>query len=382
MTDEIRHIPLERGITKVALMRGDEELSRTLVVPMTMQLGRARLRMDGIGDVATPEEHRFKGYSRRVLEAAVSLMTAGDAVMTTLYGIPDFYPKYGFATLGPEPVVSPGSLQERTRIPDGLEMRAGEPGDLPALQRLYRAETVSAIGALVRDDDWWTWTVLEEALQPGANEVRVVHRDGVVVGYAWKASTCWWMKQWTNRQPNVIKIGEAFAADVAVADAVLALCRLWSQDDGGNDVALAIPGTIRVGAAARLQNVTVSERYHDAAQFMGRSTGLVALLRSLRPELEARWQPVSGSMPSFALTIVSDSERATVSGNEQGIAVDAGRGGDVELSIDPGTMARLALGGFDPVHLLERLRAPASVLPAMTTLFAQAFPYIYPVDRF
>ncbi|MDQ3613236.1 MAG: GNAT family N-acetyltransferase, partial [Chloroflexota bacterium] len=68
MTDEMRHISGDRGITTVVLMRGEERLSSTEVIPMTMQVGHARLRMDGIGGVATAEEHRYKGYSRRVLE--------------------------------------------------------------------------------------------------------------------------------------------------------------------------------------------------------------------------------------------------------------------------------------------------------------------------
>lgn len=382
MADEIRHFPGERGITRVALMRGDEELSRTLVVPMTMQVGRARLRMDGIGDVATPEAHRYKGYSRRVLEGAVSFMSASDAVLSTLYGIPGFYPKYGFATLGPEPIIELHSLEERTDIPDGIEVRAGEPGDLPALQRLYRHETAMSIGALVRDDEWWTWGVLEAALAPGADEVRVVVRDQVVVGYAWKATKCWWMEFWHHRKPEGLKIGEAFALDAEAADAVLAACRLWSAQGASEPVAMAIPGTVWVGAAARLQNATVLERYGDETEFMGRSTGLVALLRAMCPELEAHWRPVSGSMPPVAVTLVTDGERATVIGNEQGITIEPGQGGGIEIAIDSGNLARLALGGFDPTRVLERLGAPASVILPLTTLFPQRFPYIYPADRF
>lgn len=382
MPDEIRHIPQERGITRIALMRGDEELSRALVVPMTMRVGRARLRMDGIGGVQTPEAHRHKGYSRRVLEAAVSFMTAGDAVLTTLYGIPNFYPKYGYATLGPEPIITLSSLEERNSIPAGLDVRPGEAGDLPALRRLYRGETALSIGALVREDDWWTWGVLEQALQPGEDEVRVVVRDRTIVGYAWKATTCWWVENWTRDRPEGLKIAEAFAADAQAADAVLAACRLWAIDDGTTQVAMAIPETVRVGSAARLQNVQVLERYGDEAEFMGRSTGLVALLWAMQPELQARWQRVSGAMSSFGITLVSDNERATVIGHEQGIEIDPSRAGDVEVAIDPGNLVRLVLGGFDPVRVLERLHVPASARPVLTTLFQRQFPYIYPVDRF
>ena len=382
MTDEMRHIPSDRGITTVVLMRGEDRLSSTEVIPMTMQVGRARLRMDGIGGVATAEAHRHKGYSRRVQEEAVSFMTAGDAVLTTLYGIPNFYPKFGYAALGPEPIIELQSLEERVKIPEGLVIRAGAPGDLPALRLLYRDETSTAIGPLVREDDWWSWGMLEEALKPDANQIRVVVCDNKVVGYAWKATTCWWMEHWTRHKPVGFKVAEAFASDAEAADAVLAMCRLWSLDERREPVAMVIPVTGQVGAAARLQNVNLLERYGDEAEFMGRSTGLVALMRAMRPELESRWRPVSGSMPSFEITIVTGEERATIIGNEQGVEIEAGVHGDVKVAIDPGNVARLVLGGFDPNRVLERLGAPPHVWPVLTILFPERFPYIYPADRF
>ncbi len=207
-------------------------------------------------------------------------------------------------------------------------------------------------------------------------------REQDIVGYAWKASRCWWMEHWARKQSESFRIGEAFAADPQAADAVLAACRLWSLESGGQPVALAIPMTAQVGAAARMQNADVLHRYSDEAEFMGRSTGLVALLRSMRPELEEWWRPVSGSMPSFAMTIVTEGERATVIGNEQGIEIDTSGAGDIEVTIDSGSIARLALGGFDPCRVLERLCLPSTVTPVLTTLFPQRFPYLYPVDRF
>lgn len=382
MTEEIRYIPADRGITKVALMRGDEELSRTLVVPMTMTFGRAEIRMDGIGGVATPEAHRFRGYSRRVLEAAVAFMTAGDAVLSTLYGIPHFYPKYGFATLGPEFVITPIKLDERHTLPDGYAARDGTPSDLPVLQRLYREETARAYGPLVRDDSWWSWEVLEISLGHDQKEVRVVERAGSVVGYAWRTTKCWWMEQWQKRDPSGLKIGEAFSADHEAAEAVLAACRRWATDLGEPTLQMAIPKTCRVAAAAHLQNVTVSERYYDEGQFMGRATGLLALMRALAPELEARWRPVSTAMPAFALTLVTEGEHATITGNEDGIDISSNRPGDVEVRIDAGSVARLVLGGFDPGDVLDRLDVPPSSIPALTTIFPRHVPYIYPIDRF
>lgn len=378
MSERIHHIPRERGVTLVALMRGDEELSSTLIVPMTIRVGRAVLRMDGIGGVATPEEHRHRGYSRHVLENAVETMKAGDAVLSTLYGIPDFYPKYGYATVGPETYISLSATEASPG--SGHTFRVATPGDLVALQRLYRADTDGATGALVREDDWRAWSELAEALAAG--EVHVLTRDDRPVAYAWPATHAWWMEQWEGYTPGGLKIGEAQAADPDAADALLAALRGWAYDTGQETVQLAIPQSGRVGAAATLQDAEVLQRRRHTAEFMGRSTGTVALLRALRPELEARWRTVSASLPPFAIVIDTGEDLATLTGNDRGIGVASGAAGDIETQLTPGDLARLVLGGFDPDRLLERLIVPAAAAPLLATLFPRRDPWIHPVDRF
>ncbi len=382
MAAEIRTIPTERGVVRIALVRGDEELSQTLVVPMTLRIGRAEVRMDGIGGVATPEQHRNRGYSRRVLEAAVDYMRAGDAALSTLYGIPHYYPKFGFATIGPEYTLWLRSLDTRTALPEGITEREGCPADLPMLQGLYRAGTARAYGAVVRDDDWWVWEQLETALKARASEVRVVQRGGRVVGYAWRGSDFWWMQHLQRDTEPGLKIAEAFAADHVAADAVLAMCRRWARSLGQERCALAMPPESRVVRAAMFQDASLTIRHHDEAEFMGRVTGLTVLLQSLVPELEARWPACRTTSPGFALTIVCGSECATVIGSETGIRVEPAGGGDMVVHLDPGTMARLAMGGFPPETVLERAAVPASARPVLEGLFPQVVPYIYPADRF
>lgn len=380
MADVIRTRPDFRGSTRVALMRGEEELSRTLIFPMTLRVGRAEVRMDGIGGVATPEAHRYRGYSRRVLEAAIDLMMAGDAALSTLYGIPHFYPKYGYATLGPEYTIAPASLDERADLPTGCSDRPGSPGDLGALQQLYRDETARSVGPVVRGGDWWVWSELESALSAGAGEVRVLEREGRVAGYAWRASFGWWMEQLAQDRPAALRIGEAFATDSDAAESVLAMCRRWARDLELPVVTLAIPPDSRVGQAAQLQSCRVTALYGDESEFMGRAVGLRALLRAMLPELDARWQ--RAGLPPFAATIVTGGERATLSGDETGIAVDAGLPGEIEVPLDSGTLARLALGGFEPSLALARHDAPAAMMRVLEALFPKRTPYLYPADRF
>jgi hypothetical protein len=380
--ETLRYFSADRDITKIALMRGDEELSWTLVVPMTMRIGRAVLRMDGIGGVATPEQHRHKGYSRRVMEAAVRFIASREAVLTTLYGIPHFYPKYGYATLGPEFELRLRSLSDRDTLPDGVTEREGRPGDLPALQRLYKEETTCAVGALVREEDWWTWEELAAALRPDGGEVRVVEEGGRVVGYAWRGSESWWMERLARDGAPVLRIAEAFATGPRAAEGVLAMCRQWARELGHDRCELAVPTTCRVAQAAMFQDAEIAVQYHDAAEFMGRATGLVALFRALAPELDARWRRVGAALPHFSITIVSGRERATIAGSQTGVSVTSGEPADTIVKLDPGTVARLVMGGFPPQAVLERAGVPAAARPVLVSLFRQAVPYIYPVDRF
>src|SRR5262249_10763087 len=81
------------GSTRVDLMDGERSVSRLWVIPLTIRIGAATVRMDGIGGVGTEEDCRHRGYSRRVLEATVDWMRRGDAALSMLYGIPNFYPK-------------------------------------------------------------------------------------------------------------------------------------------------------------------------------------------------------------------------------------------------------------------------------------------------
>src|SRR5436190_18336966 len=90
---EITAEPYEWG-TRVDLRIDGRSVSRLWVVTITLQIGQATVRMDGIAGVGTETEYRRRGYSRRVMEATVERMRAGDAALSMLYGISDFYPKF------------------------------------------------------------------------------------------------------------------------------------------------------------------------------------------------------------------------------------------------------------------------------------------------
>src|SRR5215208_7310698 len=239
------------GTSDLLLQLDGRQVSRVVIVPMVMRIGAAVVRMDGIGGVGTEEGFRHRGYSRRVMETAVQQMRDGDAALSTLFGIQDFYQKFGYETTGPEyTVVLPlvDAPPAAPTVPPGWQFRPLIADDMPAVMRLYHANTRRATGALVRhdagDDPWETerladlnpdarkiglraWNRLQAiAVEPGEDACRVlVDEPGRIAGYAWFGAN-WWMGVRRRDLPGAFHVAEGMARDAEAADALLAACRV------------------------------------------------------------------------------------------------------------------------------------------------------------
>jgi hypothetical protein len=398
------------GTSDLLLLLDGRQVSRVVIVPMLMRIGAAVVRMDGIGGVSTEEEFRNRGYSRRVMETAVEQMRRGDAALSTLFGIEDFYQKFGYETTGPEyTVVLP--LAEATAptrsLPRGWRFRPLTPGDMPAVMRLYHANTRRATGALVRhdagDDPSETerladlnpdarkiglraWNRLQGvAVEPGEDACRVlVDQSGRIGAYAWFGAN-WWMGVRRRDLPGAFHIAEGMARDAEVADTLLVACRTWAEEAGsdGDGIALAIPPEGPVAMAAAYEGGQMLGVYTRGGNFMGRVLDLGRLLRLLQPELAVRVR--SARLPfQGRLTFRTDEDEAAIVIRDDDVQVDGRASGGLVVELPQTALARLCLGGFDPADVLARLpnRPNAEVEALLRVLFPRRMPHIYPMDRF
>ena len=373
--------------TTVVLTIDDVTISRATIVPMTIRIGAASVRMDGIGGVGTDDAHRHRGYSRRVMDYAVELMKQGDAPLTTLYGIPHFYPKFGYATVGGEAIIRLVSLDEDNQVPEGSHSRRGRPADLPRLKTLYRDGTREAVGALVRPDDGIGWRHMKTSLTDDGDDCIVITDEAdEVVAYAWRSSKSWWMQQWSRRDAEVFKVAEAFAVSPRAADALLAACRQWAAAHGASMVELAIPGNGVLGMSAALQSSAIATRYERDAEFMGRSTGVHDLMTALQPELERRWRAARAGWTG-TLELRTGEDAVGIALGEEDVAIvpvhdSDDRADTLVIESSPGNVARLVLGSFDPAELLARSGTSPDAIEVMAVLFPKRHPHIAPADRF
>jgi GNAT superfamily N-acetyltransferase len=398
------------GTSDLLLLLDGQQVSRVVIVPMLMRIGAAVVRMDGIGGVSTEEGFRNRGYSRRVMETAVEQIRRGDAALSTLFGIEDFYQKFGYETTGPEyTVVLPlAEAAAPTRsLPRGWRFRPLTPGDMPAVMRLYHANTRRATGALVRhdagDDPSETerladlnpdarkiglraWNRLQGiAVEPGEDACRVlVDQSGRIGAYAWFGAN-WWMGVRRRDLPGAFHIAEGMARDAEVADTLLVACRTWAEEAGsdGDGIALAIPPEGPVAMAAAYEGGQMLGVYTRGGNFMGRVLDLGRLLRLLQPELAARVR--SARLPfQGRLNFRTDEDEAAIVIRDDDVQVDGRASGGVVVELPQTALARLCLGGFDPADVLARLpnRPNAEVEAVLRALFPRRMPHIYPMDRF
>src|SRR5215207_133333 len=398
------------GTSDVLLQLQGRRLSRVVIVPMLMRIGAAVVRMDGIGGVGTEEEFRNRGYSRRVMETVVQQMRDGDAALSTLFGIQDFYQKFGYETTGPEyTVVLPlvDAPPAAPTVPPGWQFRPLIADDMPAVMRLYHANTRRATGALVRhdagDDPWETeqvadvnpdarkiglraWSRLRTiAVEPGEDACRVlVDESDRIAAYAWFGVN-WWMGVRRRDLPGAFHIAEAMARDAESGDALLAACRTWADEAEGDckSVALAIPPESPVAWAAAYEGGEMLAAYTRGGDFMGRVLDVGCLLRQLRPELAVRAR--STRLPfQGRLTLRTDEGEAAIVLTGDDVLVDDGAKGGIVVELPQTALARLCLGGFDPTDVLARLpdRPGQEAAALLRLLFPRRMPHIYQMDRF
>jgi GNAT superfamily N-acetyltransferase len=400
----------QNGDTRVDLMDGERSLSRLWVIPLTIRIGAATVRMDGIGGVGTEEDCRNRGYSRRVLEATVDWMRQGDAGLSMLYGIPNFYPKFGYATAGPDHLIELKRLGDPAVLPAGWCVRPCAAADLPAARRLYEQNSALGVGAAVRAPEAHGWSRLATPDPKHPHDCRVIEGpEGQVRAYAWRARWHWYVGILERQHPDALILSEVMADGPASADAVLAACRQWAVEEPAArpepvaKVLIAVPPEGPVAAGAMRQAALFLQSYSPCGGSMARVLSVGRLLEALRPELARRLQAV-GSPFAGTLRFQTDLGGATLVVTGDGVTVEATndsdalstempparrptRAGGAEslvIRLPQSTLARLALGVFPPEDLLDRLGQPVDgrTQEMIRTLFPRRHPHMYLPDRY
>jgi len=366
-TGRIECRPADGG-WRLTLERDGSAISWCSVVTRTMRFGCSRLLVGGIGGVGTRPDERRRGHARRVLAAAIELMTREGFDLSFLHGIQDFYGKFGYVTCMPEYELSMNT-RDAERVEAGARMRRLRAGDLPRIVELYERDNALRVGSAVRTLDRWhgfrvgTWWTIRAAVQV------VLDSSGEVAGYVAYDDT-----------EDACRASEVGGRGEQVFAAILGFLARRAVRLRRERLELHLPDDHPFAVYARQYGLRSHTLYPRAEKGMGRIIDLHRCMQHLCPELTRRW-PAHRRAEELALRTPVGSGWLAWKG-DRAVWESGRRAGAIAL--EQQTLTQLIFGYVRPSDLAiwGRLRVSAPRQELLDALFPMQLAQLWWADRF
>ena len=332
-------------------------LSHLRIYDRWIRVGRAKMRIAGIGNVITAQDARGQGYSGQIMRAMLPVLQLEGYAYSLLWThIPQLYARYGWAPIEQDLVraVLPVDVENSARI---APLQAG---DLPAVMHLYEAANAERTGTAVRTPEYWqeqsTW------LQETPEHFLVAHDNmtDAIIGYV--------RGRVMEQAVEILEL----AVEGGSFDIGRELLAAISMQRGGQ-LQGQFPRSLRAVFLPGEAN-TLPE-----SGLMGRAINLAELLRVLEPLWRERLRAASGC--EGALILSTSAGRAEVRIQNEEIQVSelpAAQTPEATPSLDEGAFAHLLFHGCD-----ERAgRIDVVGIPCLRVLFPEQDFVIWPADAF
>ncbi len=348
------------------ILRGKGEVVSALrIVTDTISIGESRLKMGGIGWVATAPHHRGKGHCRALMFDAMDFMKRNNYHVSMLFGYPDFGRFFGYAPAFADYAIYV-DLNVGKAFEPLLRMRPARPGEIPAIQKLHHAcSTDVACGVLRtaahfrnRWDCWHDWFALTDA-QGRLDAYFIASLEG---GY--------------------LRVDDAACAHPGLCPALIGATAELAAEHAARGIVFYIPPS-HVLARCLLRFPSRHETRIVNEGGMMRFINLGETLESLIPE----WESLLGRSLARELhtefTLFVSGQPFRIRNHHGAVDVSSVAGAN-KLSLDMDEMMFLAAGFIYPEDILAAHRCIMSsdARSLFLALFPKRNPYVWPFDRF
>lgn len=360
----------EQEHTRIA--RLDREVAAALrITSDTLMVGEARLKMGGIGWVATAEHHRRKGLCRRLMDDAMDYLRRHHYHVAMLFGIPDFYHRFGFVTTLADYAVTVDTV-EALGFRTALRASPVRTAELPALQKLHAAVNGAVPCSIVRTTAhlrnrwklWGGWHVLKD--ERGRHVAYLVARA----------------------QGDRLRVDDVGLDDPAFCEDVLAFAGQLASEQSLAHIRFSVPPPHPLARFLLRHRATHEELRDRNAGGMMAFVDLPETLESLVPEWESRLARsiARDHRTEFTLFVRDNGAEPRpirVRANRGAIDLAAATGAS-KLSLTPGELMHLVTGYLPAGDVLATRRAivTAEARDLMAAVFPRRTPYVWPFDRF
>jgi predicted GNAT family acetyltransferase len=374
--------PTHRG-WDVVLSVNEEAVSGLAVVDQKVRIGSAGITMAGIAGVWTSDKHRKKGYATQVMWAAIEEMERRKYDISILFGIPDFYHRYGYAVCFTSPMCQVESDTIAVSKPPGMRTRAARAEDYKRIVALYRQTNADRSASTLRPGDWqprhrkrgrpagWRMPRMGPDIErrPGRAFVVENARKQIVAYAAYDAQ---------DGHCYVIEVG---SADRMAYPAIAHKARQIARQVGAERIRFAGPVDDPFGEYLGRFGCGWSINFPQNSGSMGRVITLSSMIRRLLPVLDQRLIDTGICLPEQGLTIRTDIGSVTLSQGSNGLQLSETSGILCECS--QMTLTQLIFGYRSLEDLvLNDISLPKKWNTLLSTLFPRQTPYMWWADRF
>ena len=342
-----------------------DAVSHVRVVPHVMRVGRARLRLGGIGGVGTHPDHQKRGYAAALLHDTMQYMQREGYDISLLFGIANFYPRFGYASALAQHqcTVAAASLP---KAPRGLGLRRFREADLGAVMELHRRHGMHMVGAMERDEPYWRY------MQHNWPNLVLVQEGRKPIGYVQISR---------GSRPTLEEA--ALPERVDVYDRVLAECAVAARECTSREVALNLPAAHPLVEHCRGLGARLSTEYRRDGGAMGRLIRLDSWARRMCPEWTARLRASAFNDYSGALGIECELGRATLA-IERGKVSAADQHVGRPVHVPQRVLAQLTLAyrSVGSACMSGEIEATSAQAKLLAALFPEQQVLVWPSDRF
>lgn len=378
MADEpiLKRVREHDRVTKIRLdLPEAEDVSRLWLFHFDMRLRSATVTMGGIGGVGTNEEYRKRGFAARLMDDSVAYMAEHDLDIGMLFGIQDFYERWGYTTAmaSYELRLDPAKLPTPAARVEAVDYEPDVHRD--AVLAMYGIGNTTRSCSAVRGSHYWTAFEKGTDWDEDADGKMLLGEDGSSIAYLNMVG-----------DPARTRVAEAgFATPPAMAAAAAYLERR-ARDAGHDLITLCCPPDDPFAMYLRRYGCEHRARTSHSGGGMLRIIRLAPLLEKLADYLSGRL--AAGALRGWegAVTLRTDIGDVTVTARD-GVAsvVDGGApGADLVAEIPGDRLLQLLVGYRDAatVALDEDVEMSPETTRALDGFFPPDIPYMWWSDRF
>ena len=355
-----------REHTRIALWKG--ELAGALrITTDTVRLGEARLKMGGLGWVTTEPRHRHKGVCSALMRHTLRYMKEHGYHVSMLFGIPNFYHRFGYTTVLPEHTVSVDAIEAHSSGEPKMRVRTIKPGDIPAMQRIHSENDAEVPCSLLRSRAHFSnkWDLFRKA--------RVLTTEqGKVEGYVVARTT-----------RDDIRVEEMGGSSPAVFQDILAVCASIAHDEFRGRIRFSVPpGHPFSHYLLRYASTRETQVVREEGGMMA-FIDLGETLENLIPEWESMLAHSIWRDRRVEMTLVVDGQPFRLRANH-GVVDVAEFTGRNKFSLTSAELMQLVTGYRYLNDILEEERRilTSEARELLAVLFPKRDPFVWPLDRF